>query len=38
MASPYCTQFRERKTGLKPASYNRLASLKIQGPTLRRAA
>ncbi len=30
--------FLERKTGLQPASYNRLASLQIDGSTLRRAA
>ncbi len=28
----------ERKTGLQPASYNRLAGLKLEGSTLRRAA
>ncbi len=34
--SPVTTS--ERKTGLQPASYNRLASLKLDGSTLRRAA
>ncbi len=35
-----CAQFRyrERKAGLQPASYNRLAGLQIEGSTLRRAA